>query len=513
MSRRPPSRWRRLRRALATAVAFAVAAVATAWAVTIAAPARAQGVTGAAPSAAGLGAPAAGRALYERGVGVGAAPLAGRSFGVELAAAAAACANCHRDPRRGGGESGIAAPPLAWAALAQRSAGRPGYDAAAFARALREGVDPGGRALHALMPRYRIGEADLAALGAYLRAADAVPGVDATSVRLATLLPAAEGPLREAGQAAAAVLDEAVQALNAQGGIYGRRFVLAVWDRRDGEAGLHERLEREPPLAFIGSVGLDGRDPFDAALRERQVLNLGPLAAADGEASHQRLARPGLRHQALALARRALAAQGCLDVDAADDAVSAQVAERLSHEVAALAGARQGAVRRVGAGGPFGATGGGGEHEGADRRRDVAGTEGRAAAAGARAFPTTRVAGRPSDAGREPTNCPARLVLAGGEAAAQRVAQARREGVREVYLSAEQAGAASASGSGAVVAAFGGEGSLAAQARLNARAAMQALQAALEAAGRQVAPEALLQAWPVSDEVLERRVVLRDSGR
>lgn len=508
MSRRPPSRWRRLRRALATAIGFAVAAVATAWAVTIGAPLRAQGLAAAAPSAAGLDAPAAGRALYERGIG--AAPLAGRSFGVELAAAAAACANCHRDPRRGGGESGIVAPPLAWAALAQRSAGRPGYDAAAFARALREGVDPGGRALHALMPRYRIGEGDLDALGAYLRAADAVPGVDATTIRLATLLPAAEGPLREAGQAAAAALGEVVQALNAQGGIYGRRFVLAVWDRRDGEGALHERLEREPPLAFIGSVGLDGRDPFDAALRERQVLNLGPLAAADGEASHQRLARPGLRHQALALARRALAAQGCLDVDAADDALSAQVAERLSHEVAALAGARQ--VRRVGAGTPLGATGGGGGHEGADRRRDVGGGEGRVAAAGARAFPAPRVAGRPSDAGRAPTNCPARLVLAGGEAAAERVAQARREGVREVYLSAEQAGAARASGAGAVVAAFGGEGSLAAQARLNARAAMQALQAALEAAGRQVAPEALLQAWPVSDEVLERRVVLRDSG-
>lgn len=99
------------------------------------------------------------------------------------------CRRCHGRDGEGGTEG--AAPAITWDHLVQPTALRPAYDRADFARALREGVAPGGRALAGTMPRYSLPAPALHALATYL---DALPeaqtkGVTLDALRLGVLIP------------------------------------------------------------------------------------------------------------------------------------------------------------------------------------------------------------------------------------------------------------------------------------------------------------------------------------
>lgn len=99
------------------------------------------------------------------------ATLAGRD--VALPVDASRCANCHlRDgPGRPASTAGFG-PALTALFLRTRQARRGGppsaYDAAAFCRVLRTGIDPARVLVDLRMPRYAVGDADCAALWAYL---------------------------------------------------------------------------------------------------------------------------------------------------------------------------------------------------------------------------------------------------------------------------------------------------------------------------------------------------------
>lgn len=88
--------------------------------------------------------------------------------GLAVPASRFACRTCHGRDGRGGREGGAAVPRIDPAALFAPALGRPAYDAASFAAALREGIAPGGRRLDPLMPRYGVGDADAAGLLARL---------------------------------------------------------------------------------------------------------------------------------------------------------------------------------------------------------------------------------------------------------------------------------------------------------------------------------------------------------
>ncbi len=80
---------------------------------------------------------------------------------------AAGCASCHGRDGRGRAFAGtlldITPGALAWAGS------RPPYTAGTLRAAIRDGVDPAGRPLDPLMPRWRLRERDLNDLLAYLR--------------------------------------------------------------------------------------------------------------------------------------------------------------------------------------------------------------------------------------------------------------------------------------------------------------------------------------------------------
>jgi hypothetical protein len=226
----------------------------------------------------------AGARLYRDGVGVAGTPVLGTVQGdVPVTGAQVSCAGCHGRSGLGSAEGGKVAPPITGAALrAARSAGprpRPAYDAAALARALREGVDAAGRPLDPLMPRFRLVDADVAALGAHLDRLSAVPspGVSPAALHLATVI-APDAPPEVcaatlavarafvAAQRDAAAVERARHppaARPARGGLgergdreYVGEWILHAWTLRgppSGWAAQLEALERAQPVFVVVS--------------------------------------------------------------------------------------------------------------------------------------------------------------------------------------------------------------------------------------------------------------------
>jgi cytochrome c553 len=177
----------------------------------------------------GLGAPpgwaagepptAAGEGIYLRGVAGSGAPLeATRGNGsARTQGTAAACVKCHRRSGLGMKEGPELIPPITgqflFHSLHAKSdeaqlpyvenarANREGYTDATLARVIREGIDSDGKTLGFLMPRYRLSDADMAALIAYLRSLDrsSIPGVTDKVLHFATIITPDADPLKRRG--------------------------------------------------------------------------------------------------------------------------------------------------------------------------------------------------------------------------------------------------------------------------------------------------------------------------
>ncbi|MBK4735826.1 c-type cytochrome [Noviherbaspirillum sp. DKR-6] len=237
--------------------------------------------------------PDAGEDLYRRGtLGSGAPIKAVRAGGGEIAGREAACVNCHRKSGLGGAEGRFVIPPITAkylfrprgmeiSGVDQRygTAWQPGaepYDEAGLARAIREGRGRDGRALNALMPRFAIDDADMAALTSYLRGLSAAisPGVSADTLHFATIVTPDADPARRA--AMLSVLENFFSDKNAfiRGGMrpmhtaktfsyrVTRKWALHVWQLTGAPSDWEDQLERhlaeEPVFAVVS--GLGGRE-------------------------------------------------------------------------------------------------------------------------------------------------------------------------------------------------------------------------------------------------------------
>lgn len=187
----------------------------------------------------------AGRRAYMEGIAPDGEPVRARfESGIELAGARVACANCHRPSGMGSTEGATLVPPIAAETLFQPAqpreadifgrlfeegqpapfraaiAGaswRPAYDNRSLAKALREGIDPTGRRLDPAMPRYRLGDEDVAQLIGWLKSlsCDGAPGVDKSIIRFATVV-ADETADGEPAQSMLAVMNAWVERRNRQ---------------------------------------------------------------------------------------------------------------------------------------------------------------------------------------------------------------------------------------------------------------------------------------------------------
>ena len=220
---------------------------------------------------------AEGRALYHG--------HAGFARGVEatnlhLPSEFTACAKCHGAFGEGGREGGVTAPALTWSALTTPRGEAPAFQAESqILDAVTKGVARGGAALGPTMPRYTLSDVEMSALLAYLkhvgRADDYPPGVDRQTIRLATMLPLS-GAASAAGHAVLDGMRGAFDAVNSNGGLYGRKLVLEAIDIEQDAQALAKDISLRRPFAVVGGMWrLDA--PISLELAKQRIAKIATL--------------------------------------------------------------------------------------------------------------------------------------------------------------------------------------------------------------------------------------------
>ncbi len=225
--------------------------------------------------------------------------------GVEVAGAQAACARCHRRSGLGGSEGSRSIRPIAGRLLfeppdpaslprSRTAVPRPVYDRAALARALREGVDPTGRRLDPLMPRYELGDEAVAQLEAHLRslAPATQPGVSDAEIHFATVVAPDVDPAKSRAMldvlhtffadknagTRSEVRRKAAGAMRMQKAY--RRWALHVWELAGPpdtwRAQLEAHYARQPVFALLGGIGAGTWRPVHEFCEGREIPCLFP---------------------------------------------------------------------------------------------------------------------------------------------------------------------------------------------------------------------------------------------
>ena len=258
----------------------------------------------------------AGESIYMRGVLASGASLEGSRQGASVTKGAqAACVSCHRRSGLGTTEGRIVIPPIAGRYLfharktdfdeadlpyieSERS-NRDPYTDATLARAIREGLDSEGTPLGYLMPRFALGDADMAALLDYLKKLEArrAPGVTDTLLHFATIITPDADPVKRRGMLDVMqryFADKNVfpfgksPAMRSTGKtVYSksmymvkRQWQLHVWELTGPAATwsnqLHRHLAEEPVLAAVSGLGGSNWAPVDEFCEREHLPCLFP---------------------------------------------------------------------------------------------------------------------------------------------------------------------------------------------------------------------------------------------
>jgi len=232
-----------------------------------------------------------GRRIYQEGVSPAGSPIVAvmSEGGVEVPASAVPCAGCHGRDGKGRPEGGVAPSDLTWTALTRpygvtHPGGRkhPPYDVKLLKRAISLGVDPAGHPLHVAMPRFRMSLQDMEDLVAYLQQLGTGndPGVSDTAVRVGVVLPPA-GRLSGMGEAVRAAVTARFEAVNRDGGIYGRRlearFFAAPQPADQRRSWTADFLDREEIFAGLAGFFAGADAELAALFAEKRVPMVGPF--------------------------------------------------------------------------------------------------------------------------------------------------------------------------------------------------------------------------------------------
>jgi len=161
---------------------------------------------------------ALGKRLYHDGITVDGKPVKAVSqYDINISGQSAACVKCHRSSGFGASEGGYYVPPITapllfaprqldrtrlfpdmyqqiqpptFSARLRQPHMRPAYTTESLTVTLREGTDPAGQALAAIMPRYQLSKEDMVALTSYLKtlSAEVSPGVDDQAIHFVMLI-------------------------------------------------------------------------------------------------------------------------------------------------------------------------------------------------------------------------------------------------------------------------------------------------------------------------------------
>ena len=192
-----------------------------------------------------------------------------------------ACGGCHGADGLGRSEGGVMPPGITWEALTLQK--RPAYNEQTLKRAITLGIDPAGKPVGAVMPRYQMSYADMNSLLAYLHVLgrEIDPGVGESEVRIGVLLPPGDR-LSEMRDAIRVSLESFAADANQKGGVFGRRISLRFHESEsngdDRVAGIDAFLRRENVFALVASFLNGAEKQIAAMVNERHVPLIGALS-------------------------------------------------------------------------------------------------------------------------------------------------------------------------------------------------------------------------------------------
>jgi hypothetical protein len=273
----------------------------------------------------------AGQQIYSKGESPSGSPLSAVLGDTVVPATLMPCGSCHGSDGKGRAEGGIVPSDITWGALVRThetdkalERRRKAYGLDSLRRVLREGLDPSGNELGITMPRYQITEGDMSSLLAYLKQLGSTnaPGVTATSIRVATIVPG-KGPLSESATEVSDLLRAYFAELNLQGGVYGRTIDFDVIETRDPPAQAVEEIQET--IRHREVFGLVGLMVPGAERRLSEFLEQSGIPAINiyGPDDDHLLAKPVVFHllSGLAAQSRALVKYAQEQMDPADDFV------------------------------------------------------------------------------------------------------------------------------------------------------------------------------------------------
>ncbi len=271
-----------------------------------------------------------GQAMYRDGIlPSGEAMTAFIHGDIEVDSTAFSCASCHQRAGLGSFEGGVVTPPTTGRKLYQKYhrppsmndiehekgryvyaktiIERPAYTRDSLKSALRDGVDPAGELFNDVMPRYPLGDRDMAILVRYLEllSAEEAPGASSELFRFATII--TDDVSAADREALLAPLQHFVTRQNKQVVMY-RKFVdtgfkptvdmkysfrtvsLTVWELKGPPATWAAQLtdwyEKEPVFAVLGGISNQSWQPIHDFCESRQLPCLFPItdlpAISDG---------------------------------------------------------------------------------------------------------------------------------------------------------------------------------------------------------------------------------------
>lgn len=263
-----------------------------------------------------------GERMYRNGILPSGEPMLGYVKGdLPVDSTTFSCENCHMRGGLGSIEGGVTTPPTNGSKLFQSyysgsilttsaklhrnkyvitPTRRPAYTEATLADALRGGINPVGRKLNDVMPRYHLQDRDMSILINYLSSLSAKvsPGVDDSTLKLATII--TEGVTPEDRKAMLEPLENFVASRNSQARVYAarskymkgggfpeeanlayRKLSLARWELKGGVETWHRQLEelnrKEPVFAFIGGITTGEWQPIHEFCESHKIPCLFPI--------------------------------------------------------------------------------------------------------------------------------------------------------------------------------------------------------------------------------------------
>jgi ABC-type branched-subunit amino acid transport system substrate-binding protein len=237
---------------------------------------------------------ARGKEIYVNGVDASGAQIkcASGEQATEVPAAILKCVDCHGKDGRGKPEGGTFPSNIRWSELTKpynlttdSGRKRPPYSERLLIRAVTTGVDAGGTRVQSTMPRYRLSHSQAADLVAYLKQLDREqdPGVTDDAIVVGVMLPP-ESARAGMGRAIRETLTAAFDALNREGGVYGRKIFcrFASAPEQNSVSAFEAFIEREQPFALLLSYIAGNEEETAAIIQRRRIPVIQPVTLSTG---------------------------------------------------------------------------------------------------------------------------------------------------------------------------------------------------------------------------------------